>query len=75
MPLSLVIEYPSQVLFPALVLGLVIKPVFCQHRQNIKFHNRMHPICRTLALFTTAEIAMADTETSAKRAVLCNFLV
>ena len=62
-----------QNVLPPLELGIVVKPVFTQHRENIIIDHRMKPlICADLL---TAEIAVPNTETFSKRAVGGDFFV
>ena len=75
MLLSLVIKYTTQILFPALQLCRLIEPVLTEHRENIKFHNRAHPLIGAASLLSATEIAMADLEAATKGLVLCDFFI
>ena len=75
MLLSLVIKYTTQIFFPALQFCRLIEPILTKHRENIKFHNRTHPLISAASLLPATEIAMADLEAATKGLVLCDFLV
>ena len=75
MLLSLVIKHTTQILFPALQLCGLIKPVLTEHRENIKLHNRTHPLISAASLLPATEIAMADLEAATEGLVLCDFFI
>ncbi len=43
-PLSVVIENTTQILFPTVQFVGRVEPVFCQRRQKVKLHHRAHPV-------------------------------
>lgn len=74
-PLSFVIKHTTQILFPSLQLRRFIKPVFCQHRKNVKLHDGTHPICGASTFFSAAEVTVTNSKASAQRLVFRDFLI
>ena len=75
MPLSFVIEYTTQILFPTLQVCRFVKPILRKHRKDVKFYDRTHPISRAACFFSSAEVAVANSKSTTKGAVFCNFLI
>ena len=59
-PLSFIIEYTAQIIFPSLYRLFVIKPIFPKQRDNLVINYEFHPFVCTGDLILSTEIAVTD---------------
>ena len=74
-PLSFIIEYTAQIIFPTLYRLFVIKPIFPKQRDNIAINYGFHPFVCTGDLILSTEIAVADLKSFPQRIILFYLLV
>lgn len=74
-PLSVVIENTTQILFPTMQLVGRVEPVFCQRRENIKFHHRAQPVGGAGGRVGQTEVAVTNAEAGTKGGICSNFPV
>ena len=74
-PLSFIIEYTAQIIFPSLYRLFVIEPIFPKQRDNIIINYEFHPFFCTGDLILSTEIAVTDLKSFPQGIILFYLLI
>ena len=74
-PLSFIIEYTAQIIFPTLYRLFVIKPIFPKQRDNLVINYEFHPFFCTGDPILSTEIAVTDLKSFPQGIILFYLLI